>query len=138
MPVVWWPGHIRAASASPALASTLDIYATFLDLAGAMAALCDTWDVCNRWLRAMVGLLHAHMPTDRVMDSVSLLPLLIDNPQRTGGFDTLGRTSRRRQEMFLYNGCELAAVRKGPWKAHYSMSAPAGVSGLPRLPTQST
>merc|ERR1712232_668148 len=49
--IVWWPGKVRARRVS-AQASTLDVFATVAEAAG------------------------AEVPKDRVMDSVSLLPFL--------------------------------------------------------------
>jgi hypothetical protein len=46
------------------------------------------------------------MPDDRVMDGVSMVPLL------------RGEKMGQRDEMFFYRGARLYAVRKGPWKMH--------------------
>lgn len=86
--LVWWPGQIRPQRLS-AQASTLDVFATVAEAAG------------------------AKVPQDRVMDSVSLLPLL------------LGRTTEPpRQTHFLYRGHTLAAVRHKQWKAHLDTTKP--------------
>ena len=111
--IAWWPGHIAPASASPRLASTLDLFATILDIAGLVDA----------------------MPSDRVMDSYSLRSILQLPPAprstTSAGLSVDGHSGNNgRSEMFLYNGCTLAAVRKGEWKAHYRTSAPSGNGGI--------
>jgi len=72
-------------------ASTLDIYATIMDYAG------------------------IPMPTDRVMDSISLRPVIEGNPSN--------RTTH-----FFYQGCTLFAVRHGPWKIHFHTTRPQEVN----------
>jgi arylsulfatase A-like enzyme len=142
--IAWWPGHIAPASASTQLASTLDLFATILDLAG----------------------LSHEMPTGRVMDTYSLRPILLPGSTRTllgssgsseemtdgggGGASSSGsagalrrrrpvngvssggpqQQQQQREVMFLYNGCTLAAVRKGEWKAHYRTTPPSGNGGI--------
>eukprot|EP01052_Picozoa_sp_SAG31_P045230 SAG31_NODE_8180_length_1501_cov_1.830243_3_plen_164_part_01 len=100
--IAWWPGVIRGGGATTSLASTLDVYATFLELAG-LAPSEDT-------------------PVSP--DSHSLVPLLLDP---VAG----GKQQRRsgREAVFLYNGCTLSAVRLAAWKAHYVTQPPKGMVG---------
>ena len=81
--LAWWPGTIKPGGVSAELGSTMDIFSTCLELAGAAA------------------------PTDRVIDGVSLLPIL----QGTG--------KGKRETMFFYRGTRLMAVRKGAYKMHF-------------------
>lgn len=86
--IVWWPGRI-AARRLAAQASTLDVFATVADAAG------------------------VNVPQDRIVDSVSLLPLLT------------GQTKQQpRQTHFFYRGHVLAAVRHKQWKAHLDTTKP--------------
>ncbi|MBW3629327.1 MAG: sulfatase [Gemmatimonadetes bacterium] len=80
--IAWWPGTIAAGRVSESLASTMDLFPTALAMAGGAP------------------------PRDRVMDGVSLLPLL------------RGERQPPRDPVFFYRGTRLFAVRKGPWKAH--------------------
>jgi len=86
--LVWWPGKVRPRRVS-AQASTLDVFATVADAAG------------------------VDLPKDRVMDSVSLLPLLTGNT-----------SEKPRQTHFFYRGHTLAAVRHKQWKAHLDTTKP--------------
>ena len=52
--IAWWPGKIKAGSVNAGLASTMDIFATSLDLAGVA------------------------LPADRVLDTVSMKDMLFD------------------------------------------------------------
>ena len=88
--IAWWPGTVRAASVSQQLASTMDVFATACHLAD------------------------AEMPTDRVMDSHDLTPVL------------RGEGASSRESVFYYRGYELFAVRVGPWKAHFRSQAGYG------------
>jgi arylsulfatase len=47
------------------------------------------------------------IPSDRIIDGVDMTPML------------LGKGPGQRNLMIYYNGDELYAVRKGPYKAHY-------------------
>lgn len=86
--LVWWPGHVLPRRLA-AQASTLDVFATVADATGAA------------------------VPDDRIMDSVSLLPILT------------GKTNERpRDTHFLYRGHTLAAVRHKQWKAHLDTTEP--------------
>lgn len=109
--IAWWPGKIRPATASPALASTLDLFATIVNLAG-----LDMRSVVRRSI---------------TLDSVSLLPIILPQISHTvaSGSDT-EPAPQPREVMFLYNGCRLAAVRKGAWKAHYHTEPQNGQGGV--------
>ena len=87
--IAMWPGTIAPRSVSEELVSTLDVFATLLEVAG------------------------VPLPTDRVMDSHSLLPLL----QGTG--------ASTRNASFFYRGCTLAAVRYQQYKYHLSTTQPS-------------
>ncbi|HRX78608.1 MAG TPA: sulfatase [Pirellulaceae bacterium] len=80
--LAWWPGQIKPGTVSRDVASTMDLFATFYALAG------------------------INLPTDRVLDSHDLTPVL----KGTGGSS--------RETLFYYRAYELMAVRKGPWKMH--------------------
>jgi len=81
--LAWWPGTIPAGQVCTGLGSTLDVMPTCLDLAG------------------------LEPPKDRILDGVSLMPMLT------------GKGKSGRDTMFFYRGQQLYAVRKGPWKAHF-------------------
>ena len=81
--VAWWPGTIPAGGVSQSLATTMDLFATAAEMAG------------------------VPLPEDRVLDSVSLMPVLLDPALAV------------RDEVYYYRGTRLFAVRKGPWKMHY-------------------
>lgn len=80
--LAWWPGTIKPSSLSRKVASTMDIFATVHSLA--------TID----------------MPSDRVLDSHDLTPVL------------RGTGASTREALFYYRGYKLMAVRQGPWKMH--------------------
>jgi arylsulfatase A-like enzyme len=80
--IAWWPGRVRP-GVCRALAATLDFLPTAAELAG------------------------AELPKDRVLDGVSLLPLLDgDGPPPRDSF-------------IYYRGTEIYAARKGRYKAHF-------------------
>ena len=81
--IAWWPGKIPAATVRSDLASTLDVFAT---------------------VHSLVGI---PLPTDRVLDSYDITPVL------------LGEGASPRREMFYYREVVLMAARVGPWKAHF-------------------
>jgi hypothetical protein len=109
--IAWWPGVIRGGATTTALASTLDIYATFLELAGLSAASSSSSSSATP------------------VDSHSLVPLLLE-PAAAGGRRQHSHTSSRRDAVFLYNGCTLFAVRLASgWKAHYITQPPKGMVG---------
>ena len=82
--LAWWPGTIEGGTVSDAVGSTMDLFPTALELAG------------------------AEIPDDRVIDGESLLPVFL-NPDAQG-----------RDHVFFYRGDRVFAVRKGPWKAHFT------------------
>eukprot|EP00117_Sycon_ciliatum_P019047 scpid21363/ scgid17395/ Arylsulfatase A; Cerebroside-sulfatase len=96
--IAWWPGHIAPRQVIMDVAVTTDVFATFVELAG------------------------GEIPSDRVMDSISMSTIL--NITHTAGIhppdtsDTLD-VQNVRNVSFFYQGCELWAVRLGPWKAHF-------------------
>jgi arylsulfatase A-like enzyme len=81
--VAWWPGTVPPNAVSAAVTSTMDLFPTALAMAG------------------------RPLPTDRVIDGRSLLPLL-----RGVSAEPV------RDVFFYYRGATLYAVRMGPWKAH--------------------
>ncbi len=81
--LAWWPGTISPGSVRHDVASTMDLFATIHALAG-------------------MGL-----PTDRVLDSYDLSPIL------------RGEGKSGRDKLFYYRGYRLMAMRHGPWKAHF-------------------
>ncbi len=90
--IVRWPNQIPAGRTSSAMISTLDVLPTFATLAGAAE----------------------HIPTDRVLDGVNQMDLL------------LGKSETGARDQFLYyEGNELQALRQGPWKLR--------LAGLQRL-----
>ena len=86
--LVWWRGKIMP-QLRQEVASTLDVFATVADAAG------------------------VPLPTGKVIDSVSLLPLL-----------TGKSTAPPRNESFFYAGAALQAVRVGAYKAHLITQLP--------------
>ena len=80
--IFWWPGRLDSGVVME-MGSTLDLFATFCEIAG------------------------AETPSDRVMDSVDLTPVLFG----TGGSP--------RESMFFYRESKLYAVRQGEFKAHF-------------------
>lgn len=79
--IAWWPGHIATGQVSYQVGNLMDLFNTLLDLA------------------------NVTLPTDRVLDGVSLVPTLLQN-----------KTFER--PVFYYRGNELMAVRYGLYKAH--------------------
>lgn len=89
--IVHWPDSVKAGGVSAANIHAMDLFPTLSEVIG------------------------AELPTDRVYDGESLLPLL-----------TGGALTRSPDEPFFYYNCEnLQAIRKGDWKIH-----------LPRSPQQ--
>ena len=81
--IIYWPGMVApAVSAAPV--STLDVFATVVELAGGA------------------------MPTDKVMDGRSLLPLM-----------TGANATSPHEALFHYCGSTLMAVRYKNWKLRY-------------------
>lgn len=77
--------------------STLDIFATIMDMAA------------------------VPMPTDRIYDSYSMVPLFTTKTVNT-------TSTPARESHFFYQGCTIYAVRHGPYKLHYITTAPQEVS----------
>jgi arylsulfatase A len=119
--IAWWPGKIAPGQVQPALASTLDLYATAIKLAG------------------------RQIPTDRAVDGFDLAPVLFANDStrvqtaHDGGASGAandgaiggGRTSDEvvlpRSEFYYYGlSNELMAVRRGPWKLHIKTYSQTG------------
>jgi arylsulfatase A len=88
--LAWWPGKIKPERVSTDISGTMDLFATFHALAG------------------------IPLPTDRVLDSYDLTPVL------------LGTGKCERETFFYYRGYNLMAVRKGKWKAHFMTQAAYG------------
>ena len=80
--VMRWPGHIPAGTACSEMATMMDLYPTIAKLAG------------------------ARMPTDRIIDGKSILPLMTGEK---------GATSPH-EAFFYYRLDQLQAVRSGRWK----------------------
>ena len=80
--VFWWPGRLDSGVVTE-MGSTLDLFATFCEIAG------------------------AEVPSDRVMDSYDLTPVLF------------GTGESPRKSMFFYRESKLYAVRQGGFKAHF-------------------
>jgi arylsulfatase A len=108
--IAWWPGKIRAGVVTPAFGSTMDLFPTFVKLAG------------------------LDMPKDRVYDGEDLGPVLFhQDPGREPLFfyyrNSAGVPDRVEK---------LMAVRKGRWKLHIdTVDSPSAASssdtGLPLL-----
>ena len=80
--VAWWPGTIPARTTCDEVATSMDLLPTFAELAD------------------------APLPSDRILDGRSILPLLRNDP---------GAKSPH-AAFFYYGGPTLKAVRSGPWK----------------------
>jgi arylsulfatase len=82
--IAWWPGTIKPNVISYAIATTMDLYPTILNLA------------------------KAELPKDRPIDGNDITGLL------TGKMDKITDV------VYYYDADQLYAVRKGPWKAHFT------------------
>ena len=91
--IAWWPGKIKPHQVSTQVACTTDLFAT----------VCKLADV--------------PLPTDRVLDSEDLSPVLLST----------GKSER--DTLFYYRGTRLMAVRMGPWKAHFITQSAYGGGG---------
>ncbi|XP_065846637.1 N-acetylgalactosamine-6-sulfatase-like [Oscarella lobularis] len=78
----WWPGVIKPGQVTMEIGSVMDLFGTAMGIAG------------------------IPLPSDRVMDTVSLLP-------------TLEGKGPSRDHLFHWRGNKLMAVRLGPYKAHF-------------------
>lgn len=111
--VVFWPGHTRTGSSSDQPVSLIDFYPTILDIAGAA------------------------LPTNQLVDGLSLVPLLTSGDQ----------TALRERALFWYemkssameNGSLIlpgAAVRKGSWKMIKFFGRPLELYNLDADPSE--
>ncbi len=80
--LAWWPGTIPAGVTCDEVTTSMDILPTLAELAD------------------------APLPTDRILDGKSVLPLLRHKPGARSPHETF----------FYYGGPNLRAVRAGPWK----------------------
>ncbi len=80
--IFWWPGKLDSGVVME-MGSTLDLFSTFCEIAGAV------------------------VPSDRIMDSYDLSPVLF------------GTGESPRKSMFFYRESKLYAVRQGEFKAHF-------------------
>jgi arylsulfatase A len=62
------------------------------------------------------------MPRDREIDGVSLMPVL------------RGQREQVREVLYYYQGSQLYAIRKGPWKAHLTVPAGQGAASAGATP----
>jgi arylsulfatase A-like enzyme len=92
--LMWCPGYVPTGTVMD-MATTMDLLPTFAELAG------------------------ASVPQDRVLDGVSLVPLLTQTGKST------------RDTVIYYRGTEVYALRQGPFKAHF-ITEPAYTAG-PRV-----
>jgi arylsulfatase A len=103
--IAWWPGKISPGQVQPALASTMDLYATALKLAG------------------------REILTDRAVDGIDLAPVLFSSEagHTAGGGAASDRAESPRSEFYYYGlSNELMAVRRGAWKLHIKTYSQTG------------
>lgn len=81
--IAWWPGTIAAGQVTTAVTSTMDLLPTAAAIAG------------------------AELPSDRIIDGQSLMPLL------------QGAAPPAERAFFYYRNASIYAVRKGAYKAHF-------------------
>ncbi len=81
--IMRWPGKIAAETICEGIASSIDLFATLTDITG------------------------APLPTDRKLDSISLLETILE-----------GKPTQRNVFAY-YRRANLEAVRKGDWKLHF-------------------
>ncbi|WP_215224117.1 sulfatase family protein [Echinicola shivajiensis] len=82
--IAWWPGVIAPGQVSTSLVTSMDLYPTFMHMAG------------------------GDVPNDREMDGTDLMPILG------------GKQKEVREFVYYYFHDKLHAIRKGPWKAHFT------------------
>jgi uncharacterized sulfatase len=108
--IAWWPGSVAAGVVTPAFGCNMDLFPTFVKLAG------------------------LEMPNDRVYDGEDLTPVLLRNtPGREPLFfyyrNSAGGPYDREEKLY--------AVRKGRWKLHLEVTntgpPPPGETTLPLL-----
>lgn len=90
--IAWWPGVVKPSTVTMEVTSTIDLFSTFLDLAG------------------------IPLPNDRVIDGVSMVPILTD--------DDAGPI---RDFFFYYRSDWLMAVRYKQYKAVFWTESGFGV-----------
>jgi len=101
--IMRWPGEIPAGSVCHEVAGTIDILPTIAQMIG------------------------VELPTDRIIDGRSILPLM----QATPG------AKSPREAQYFYWGAALQAVRSGKWKLHFPHAyrtmagQPGGTGGIP-------
>ncbi|GAB3661307.1 hypothetical protein GCM10028791_35740 [Echinicola sediminis] len=100
--IAWWPGTVRKNVVSTSLVTSMDLFPTFVNLAG------------------------GKLPSGKEMDGKDIMPLL------------KGEQKEVREYVYYYHRDQLHAVRKGPWKAHFTTkrsysSEPAQVHEVPLL-----
>jgi arylsulfatase A-like enzyme len=93
--IAWWPGRIKAGTTTHELACSMDLFNTCLTLGG------------------------AKVPNDRIIDGVSMIPILF------------GTGPSKRNTMIYYRGDQLFAIRKGPFKAHFRTAPGYPAGGAP-------
>jgi arylsulfatase A-like enzyme len=102
--IAWWPGRIPAGTITAEPAMHTDLFPTFMQLAG------------------------LNSPTDRIIDGVSIVPLVDQQP-----FD------HKERSLYFFHDYDLEAVRKGNWKYFSTVShwvwpspldKPEGLQGL--------
>lgn len=84
--IVRWPGKIAEKQTSFQVATSMDLYATLIGVAG------------------------GKVPTDRIVDGVDVMPILLG--------DT---TFQRGKDFYYFQGKQLEAVRSGDWKLRISL-----------------
>ncbi|GAB3275078.1 sulfatase [Larkinella harenae] len=82
--IFWGPGTVKANTVSTAVATSMDILPTILNLAG------------------------VPLPNDRVLDGQDITNVLN------------GKKEKGAELVFYYDSDRLYAIRKGPWKAHFT------------------
>ncbi|RRB07210.1 sulfatase family protein [Larkinella rosea] len=82
--IFWGPGLVKSKTVSTAVATSMDIFPTILNLA------------------------KVALPKDRTLDGQNIGDLLA------------GKTDKGTELVFYYDSDRLYAIRKGPWKAHFT------------------
>jgi arylsulfatase A-like enzyme len=97
--IAWYPGKVPAGVVTPAFATTMDLFPTFVRLAG------------------------LQMPNDRVYDGEDIGPVLF---RGDAGREPLFFYYRNSPGGIYDREEKLQAVRKGRWKLHIDFTVPAG------------
>ncbi|GAB3921419.1 sulfatase family protein [Larkinella terrae] len=82
--IFWGPGLVKANTVSSAVATSMDLFPTILNLA------------------------KVELPKDRTLDGQNIADLLA------------GKTDKGTELVYYYDSDRLYAIRKGPWKAHFT------------------